>query len=118
MVRREKSKRPDRFRLHAAQERDEYVCQVRGQFRAVMLGIRVSVSMIPLKKELQDQDFLGLYQRPTTSGLNPRFLRECFNVDLRGGTAARRLGRRRVNNTALSGTQYGIFYAQFAHRIN
>src|SRR3990167_7670086 len=74
--------------------------------------------MLPLRKELQDQAFLGLYQRPTTSGLNPRYLRECFNVDLRGGTAGRRLGRRRVNNTALSGTQYGIFYARFASGTN
>ena len=69
---------------------------------------------IQLKKELQAEAFLGLYQRPATSGLNPRYLRECFNVDLRGGTLGRRGALRRVNNTVLSGTQYGLFYARFA----
>ena len=73
---------------------------------------------IPIRKELQDKAFAGLYQRPATSGLSPRFLRECFNVDLRGGTLSRRGGTRRVNNTALSGTQYGLFYARFASGTN
>lgn len=69
---------------------------------------------IPIKKELQDKASLGLYQRPATSGLNPRYLREAFNADLRGGVISKRLGLRRVNNTALSGTGGGVFYARFA----
>ena len=73
---------------------------------------------IPIRKELQDKACLGLYQRPATSGLNPRYLREAFNADLRGGVISKRLGVRRVNNTALSGTPYGIFYARFASGTN
>lgn len=72
----------------------------------------------PIKKELQDRAFLGLYDRPATSGLNPRFLREAFNADLRGGVISKRLGLRRVNNTALSGTGGGIFFARFASGTN
>lgn len=72
----------------------------------------------PIKKELQDRAFLGLYDRPATSGLNPRFLREAFNADFRGGVISKRLGLRRVNNTALSGTTGGIFFARFASGTN
>ena len=69
---------------------------------------------IPLKKELMQSAFLGLIERPATSGLNPRYVKEALNVDWRGGVASRRLGVRRVNNTALSGTiRQGIYYARF-----
>lgn len=73
---------------------------------------------IPIKKEIQDKAFAGLYQRPSTSGLNPRYLREAFNADFRGGVISKRLGLRRVNNTALSGTGGGIFFARFASGTN
>lgn len=73
---------------------------------------------IPIKTELNEGPFLGLWDRPATSGLNKRYLRECFNVDLRGGVLMRRLGNRRINNTALSGTQHGIFYAKFNSGTN
>lgn len=65
-----------------------------------------------------DRAWAGLYQRPTTSGLNPRYLREAFNTEFRGGVIARRLGIRRINNTALSGTGYGVFYARFNNGTN
>src|SRR3990167_641009 len=69
---------------------------------------------IPLKKELMQSAFLGLIDRPATSGLNPRFVKEALNVDWRGGVASRRLGVRRVNNTALSGTiRQGVYFARF-----
>ena len=73
---------------------------------------------IQVHKELQEKSFLGLFDRPATSGVDRRFLRECFNVDLRGGVLSRRLGKRRINNTALSGTQHGVFYAKFANGTN
>lgn len=74
--------------------------------------------MIKLQKELQDRTSLGLFDRPATSGLNPRFLREAFNVDLQGGVISRRLGVRRINNTALSGIGYGLFFARFQSGTN
>lgn len=73
---------------------------------------------IPLKKQLQDKSFMGLWRRPATSGLNARYLRNAINTDFRGGVIARRKGTRRVNNTTLSGTGYGVFYARFNSGTN
>lgn len=73
---------------------------------------------IPLKKELMDRAMLGLYDRPATSGLNARYFKEALNVDFRGGVASRRLGTRRVNNTALSGTVHGGYFARFQSGTN
>ena len=73
---------------------------------------------IQVHKELQERSFLGLFDRPATSGVDRRFLRECFNADLRGGVLSRRGGKRRINNTALSGTQHGVFYAKFNNGTN
>jgi len=73
---------------------------------------------IAISTEVQEKAFRGLFARPATSGLNPVFLREALNCDFRGGVASRRGGLRRINNTALSGTGYGPFYARFQSGIN
>lgn len=73
---------------------------------------------ISLQTEIQDKAFRGLIARPATSGLNPVFLREAFNCDFRGGVASRRMGTKRINNTALSGTNYGTYFARFNSGTN